>query len=124
METSAARLTVEITNLSQVGGTLRIALYKPGTKFGRAKPDFYKNIIVGQPGDQKVEFEVEPGTYALAVYHDLNNNNRLDKNLLGYPREPFGFSNNYRPSVAAPTFGDCAFPLPEQGGAVSIRLLR
>ena len=121
MET--AQLMVEITNLSKSGGTLRVALYKPGPKFGNTTPDFYRNIVIGHPGSRKVAFEVPPGTYAIAVYHDLNDNNKLDRNLIGYPKEPFGFSNNYRPRVAAPDFEDCAFQVPEQGTSLSIKLL-
>ena len=123
METSPAQLTVEITHLSKSGGTLRIALYKPGGKFGKTTPDYYKNIAIDQPGDRRVIFEVPPGTYAIAVYHDLNNNNKLDRNLIGYPKEPFGFSKNYRPTVAAPDFEDCAFQVKETGTSISIELI-
>lgn len=123
MEAIPAPLSVEITHLSNSGGTLRVALYKPGDKFGKTTPDFYKNIAIEQPGNHRVVFELPPGTYAIAVYHDLNDNNKLDRNLVGYPKEPFGFSNNYRPRVAAPDFEDCAFQLPEHGTAVSIKLI-
>ena len=123
VEMAPAQLSVEITHLTQSGGTLRVALYKPGAKFGKTTPDFYKNSPVNQSGDQVVSFEVPPGTYAIAVYHDLNDNNKLDRNLIGYPKEPFGFSNNYRPTVAAPDFEDCAFQLPEKGTSISIRLI-
>lgn len=123
MEATPAPLTVNITHLSKSGGTLRVALYKPGGKFGKTTPDFYKNIAITQPENHQVVFEVPPGTYAIAIYHDLNDNNKLDRNMVGYPKEPFGFSNNYRPRVAAPDFEDCAFKVPEQGAAVSIKLI-
>ena len=44
-----------------------------------------------------VEFtlrNVKPGTYAVAVFHDLNGNGRLDRNFIGLPSEPYGFSND------------------------------
>jgi uncharacterized protein (DUF2141 family) len=44
-----------------------------------------------------VEFtlrNVKPGTYAVAVFHDLNGNARLDRNFIGLPSEPYGFSND------------------------------
>ena len=34
------------------------------------------------------------GVFALAVYHDRNGNRRFDRNSLGLPAEPGGFSNN------------------------------
>ncbi|MPR33188.1 DUF2141 domain-containing protein [Salmonirosea aquatica] len=118
-----ASLSIEITNVRSSGGTLRVALYKPGAKFGKSQPDFYKNTPVKQSGKIVVDFEVPPGRYAVAVYHDLNDNNKLDKNLVGYPKEPFGFSNNYRPVVSGPDFQDCAFELTNQGKSISIKLI-
>lgn len=118
-----AKLSVEITNVRAAGGTLRVALYKPGAKFGKTKPDFYKNIPVRQTGNLTFDFDVAPGEYAIAVYHDKNDNDKLDKNMVGYPREPFGFSNNYRPVVSAPDFQDCAFEHSEKGKVVSIKLI-
>ena len=34
------------------------------------------------------------GRYAIAVYQDLDNNNKLDRWLGLIPKEPYGFSNN------------------------------
>jgi uncharacterized protein (DUF2141 family) len=65
-----------------------------------------------------------PGRYALAVYHDMNDNWKLDKNFVGYPKEPFGFSNNYRPVFSGPNFEDCAFEIKENAAAhLKIKLL-
>jgi uncharacterized protein (DUF2141 family) len=44
------------------------------------------------------------GDYAIAVYQDLNNNGKCDKNMIGYPTEGFGFSQNYKPRLSAPSF--------------------
>lgn len=122
-EAAPAKLSVEITNVRAAGGTLRVALYKPGAKFGKTNPDFHKNIPVKQIGNLTFDFDVAPGEYAIAVYHDKNDNDKLDKNMVGYPREPFGFSNNYRPVVSAPDFQDCAFEHSEKGKVVSIKLI-
>lgn len=44
-----------------------------------------------------------PGRYAVTVFHDENNNQRLDT-LLGIPREGFGFSRNPVVRFGAPKF--------------------
>ena len=46
------------------------------------------------------------GDYAIAVYQDLNNNGKCDRNMIGYPTEGFGFSKNYKPKLSAPDFDD------------------
>ena len=55
------------------------------------------------------------GTYALAVYHDVNGNRKFDKNWLGFPKEPFGLSNNPRLRLRAPKFSDVSFEVDENG---------
>jgi uncharacterized protein (DUF2141 family) len=34
------------------------------------------------------------GRYAVRLFHDTNGNGELDVNMLGIPREAYGFSNN------------------------------
>ena len=49
--------------------------------------------------------------YAIAAYHDVNNNEALDKNFFGIPKEGYGFSNNARGIFGSPSFEQAAFPL-------------
>ena len=59
-------------------------------------------------GDLQLSWSDIPfGEYAIAIYQDLNNNGVLDKNVFGYPSEPFGFSKNFKPRFSAPDFDDC-----------------
>jgi uncharacterized protein (DUF2141 family) len=116
-------LTIDITNIKKSGGSLRVAVFKPTSTFGGSKPDFHKIIPIEKPASQRLTFELEPGNYAVAVYHDVNNNDKLDKNLVGYPREPFGFSNNYRPVLSGPDFSDCSFEVGSTNKQIAIRLL-
>jgi uncharacterized protein (DUF2141 family) len=37
---------------------------------------------------------LDPGQYAVILFHDENGNGKLDQNVLGVPNEPYGFSNN------------------------------
>ena len=49
--------------------------------------------------------------YAVAIFHDINNNGLLDKNALGIPVEPYGFSRNARARFSAPPFNDAKIEL-------------
>jgi outer membrane protein len=55
---------------------------------------------------------VPSGEYALIVYLDENNNERIDKNFIGIPKEPIGFSNRYQPK-GPPVFSSAAFRISE-----------
>ena len=46
------------------------------------------------------------GDYAVAVIHDENQNHKLDKNFIGWPKEGFGFANNPHVGLSAPAFKD------------------
>ena len=114
-------LTVEITNIKSAKGEIRIGVFKKGTKL-TGKPDFGQVLVVSGQATERAVFRLPAGRYAVAIYHDINNNKSLDKNFVGYPKEPFGFSNNFRPVVSAPDFEDCAFDLKEGGITIGVRL--
>lgn len=49
---------------------------------------------------------VKPGKYAVVAFHDVNGNEELDKNMLGIPTEPYGFSNNARGMLGPPDLAE------------------
>jgi uncharacterized protein (DUF2141 family) len=55
-------------------------------------------------GEATEVFQVPPGNYAVVVIHDENMNHKLDRNLLGIPKEGFGFANNPHVLLTAPSF--------------------
>ncbi|OYX65538.1 MAG: hypothetical protein B7Y88_07760 [Sphingomonadales bacterium 32-64-17] len=52
---------------------------------------------------------VVPGTYAIALLHDENENGRADRALTLIPREGFGFSRDAPVRMGPPNFEDAAF---------------
>jgi uncharacterized protein (DUF2141 family) len=42
--------------------------------------------------------------YGVVVIHDENSNRKLDRNFVGIPKEGFGFANNPRVVLTAPSF--------------------
>lgn len=55
--------------------------------------------------------ELKPGEYAFRYFHDENNNGKMDKNMLGIPREGFGFSNDPLIVIGEPSFDKWLFYL-------------
>jgi uncharacterized protein (DUF2141 family) len=55
-----------------------------------------------------ITLQVPPGRYALVALHDENNNHKLDRNMFGIPKEGFGFSNNPKVLLSAPSFDTAA----------------
>lgn len=105
------RLTVVVKNIRHAQGKIWFAVKRPQDDFRADRPEIYQVSDVKSTADCIVYFDLPPGEYAVAIYHDVNNNQKLDKNFLGIPKEPYGFSNNFRPRFAPPKFEDCAFDL-------------
>lgn len=58
----------------------------------------------------KIVFDkVKYGNYAVAVWHDQNDNKKLDKNWLGIPNEGFGASRDAEGKMGPPKFKDAVF---------------
>jgi uncharacterized protein (DUF2141 family) len=117
-----AQLVITVDGLKPGVGTVRAALFANARDF----PDMAKAMrlaSVEAPEAAAVTLElndVEPGTYALAVYQDTNDDQQLNKAKVGYPLEPYGFSENARRILGPPPFVDAAFAVDQDRVELSI----
>jgi outer membrane protein len=111
MAAGAAGLTVRLDNPPPEGMVVFV-LFDSANTFGdlRAPVKVVKHTLDGR--DFYDIRDIPPGEYALLVYYDVNNNDRIDRNFIGIPREPIGFSNGYQPK-GPPSFNRAAFVLKE-----------
>ena len=120
---SAAKvtLTVNVQNVRTQKGAVYFALFRKNDDFPTGKPSEGKKV--NATGSQvHITFSVEPGTYAVAIFHDENGNGQMDKKIFGIPKEPYGFSNNFRPRMSAPKFKDCEFTVGSAAKTIGIKL--
>lgn len=105
-------LTVTVDNIKSMEGTIEIGLFNKSEKF-LEKEQAYKGVSVEVKSSSEsiVIKNLPKGTYAISLYHDKNSNGICDRNFLGIPKEPYGFSNNVKPKFSAPNFKECAFDL-------------
>ena len=103
---------VKILNIRNSTGTVACALFESPEGFPAEFLRFATNIMVIRirAAQARCDFEdIPPGTYALAVVHDENMNGKLDTNLLGIPREGYGFSNDAKALLGPPSFPAASF---------------
>ncbi|MFT8523348.1 DUF2141 domain-containing protein [Gluconobacter oxydans] len=117
----AAALDVTVTNIPDATGNIRVAVC---TKVEFLEPDCaYHAVTPSRVGQVSVTFEdVRPGVYAVQVFQDRNDNQKLDQNFLGMPKEPLGFSRHPPMHFGPPRFADAAFSLGNQNSAISVAL--
>lgn len=107
-------LLIRIAGVQSNEGQIRIAIYTDPLTYNQPSMAAYKNSLDAQPGAEwKVEVPANK-PLAITVYHDENNNDTLDRNLLGIPSERYGFSRGARSQTGPPPFADAAF-VPEPG---------
>lgn len=68
--------------------------------------------------------EVPLGTYAVTVYHDVNDNQKLDTNWIGIPKEPVAISNNAKGRLGPPKWKDATFELREATVELTVNLVK
>ena len=108
---NAAELTVSLDN-PPATGTVVFVLFDSANTFGDLRDP--AKVLKQSLDDRKV-YRIEDlphGEYALVVYYDENDNDRIDKNFIGIPKEPIGFSNRYEPK-GPPSYSRAAFVLRE-----------
>ena len=116
-------LEVQINSLKNYKGKVAISVYNDKEKF------LTRNVVKASrmelSTDKEVSFtftDLQPGTYAVAVYHDENANNELDTNLLGIPSEDYGFSNNPSTIFGPPSFDKASFKVDSALERITIEL--
>jgi uncharacterized protein (DUF2141 family) len=103
---------VKVLNIRNSSGTVACALFESPVGFPIEVLRSATNVMVIKirKAQARCDFEdIPPGTYALAVIHDENMNGKLDTNLLGIPTEGYGFSNDVKASLGAPSFSAASF---------------
>jgi len=97
-----ADIQIQVQNRS-VQGALNVTLFDSVKAFKESEnPVIDKRFNQNQSDSYTIE-NVAPGSYALIMYIDENNNSQLDTNFVGIPTEPIGYANNYQPK-GPPTF--------------------
>ena len=106
-------LEIKIEGLRNTKGKLSITIFNNEKGFPDNADKAFRIQTIELAKDPPVFiFKGLPGgKYAYAILHDEDNNNEMNKNMLGIPREGFGFSNNYRPRIKNPSYNDASFEL-------------
>ena len=116
------KVVLEVYDFENLSGDLAIAIYNSSSTFN-SETLFYRDTTLSVSAtDVLVEIDsMEPGTYAISILHDANENGEMDMggflNLI--PQEGFGFSNNPSIGLSEPEFNDCKFVV-EEGQSVFV----
>ncbi|TXF90000.1 DUF2141 domain-containing protein [Neolewinella aurantiaca] len=118
--TSPQNVSLQVSSTAAAKGDFHLAVYASAADYEARRP------LVGAVkacNDDVVGFEIDlpsAGDYVISGYHDLNGNGKLDFNMMGIPKEPYGF---VRPPVSKwkePQFEEIATSV--DGGKLQAKL--
>lgn len=66
--------------------------------------------------------DLPPGNYAIAVFHDSSKSGKIRTNLVGFPLDRYGFSNNATGIMGPPSFEKAAFPITTGKNSITISM--
>jgi uncharacterized protein (DUF2141 family) len=112
----AGDLTIEVSGITPDRGRIYVAVYDRAETFPISGRQLVGQILDSADHNLTAHFkDLPPGEYAAVAFQDTNGNGKLDKNFLGIPKEPYGFSNGARGSVGSPKFSAAAVTLSPNG---------
>lgn len=124
LPTVKAQLTLEVTNIKESRGNMFIAIYDTEATFMDSDEAIHRDIVAIRSTNFVTTFSDLPsGKYAIALFHDENQNNELDTGWFGIPKEGYGFSNDAQGKMGPPSYEAASFNLEEgKEKRISIKL--
>ena len=118
-------LTLEVNGIQNQRGQVCVRLFSGSRGF----PDGATGKVTRQCSkitDNSMTFtfkNLTSGSYAIAAFHDQNNDGKLNRNSVGMPTEGYAFSNN--PAITRsgpPKYGETVFLLAGPNTNLRIRM--
>ncbi|PKP39336.1 MAG: hypothetical protein CVT98_02180 [Bacteroidetes bacterium HGW-Bacteroidetes-15] len=91
---SLAETTVKlkIENVEKNGGKVYVSIFNSEPTY--KSREVYLSFILNSDKEIVIkELNLPNGQYVFSIYQDSNGNGKLDTNLIGIPKEKFGFTN-------------------------------
>lgn len=102
-------ITIDVQKIEGEHGFLQIGIFDTAKSFPKVGGEY--KVLKFKVADGQTHFiikDLPDGEYAFAVHHDENSDGKMNTNMLGIPKEGYGFSRNFKPKLSAPKFSDCS----------------
>jgi len=117
-------ITVTIDGFRNRQGMCRLLVFENKKGFPDSKE--YATLMLSKSINKEIvefSFTIAPGNYAIAILHDENSNETMDKTWYGKPKEGLGASKNPKSGFGPPKFDECAVNLNESNNHIKIKLI-
>lgn len=112
MFSQTSDILITVKGFRELKGVLKVGLFNDEESFKKKLNPLDSLILKISSDSESFElFNISHAEYALAVYHDENEDGILNKKQLGIPLEGVGFSNVDTFKKKPPRFADASFIL-------------
>lgn len=120
----AGDVVITVTDLRSAKGVVRACMTTREDIFPKCiKDPAAHRTVVPASGKLEIRFTgVKPGTYAIALLHDENDNGKADRAMGMMPKEGYGFSRDAPVKMAPPKFQDAVFKQGEGTSRMTIKM--
>lgn len=116
-------LIIEVKNIEKLKGMVWVGIYRSEEDFLNKEKAIIYGYDVYQLETMTIEIPDFPyGQYAMALFHDENNNGEMDRNIVGIPSEPYAFSQPLKSKWRLPKFSEVIFDFNAQNTTLNTAL--
>lgn len=118
-------LLVDVHSIRENTGTVRAFAFPAAAGFpsdGKHAVDRCSASVVNGKAQLKFTALQAGKTYAISLFHDANNDGRMNKNWMGIPAEGYGSSNDAKANFGPPSFEDAQFLFRQSGQRIRIQM--
>ena len=118
------RLKVKVQGVDEPRGNITITVYPDESDRFLAKGGKLarQRVATVVPVTSACFVLPSAGHYAIAVYHDANDDHDFNRTFVGMPNEGFGFSRNPKTSIGLPSLSEVRFVVQPGDNEMPIRL--
>jgi uncharacterized protein (DUF2141 family) len=117
-------ILISVKNIKNDKGQITVDLHgdNPDT-FLKSGAKLARKRVPAVKGEMQICMPVEkPGVYAIALYHDRDGNEKLNKTWIGLPAEPYGVSRDAPARGGPPKHKEAAFEVAGPNTPMTVTL--
>jgi uncharacterized protein (DUF2141 family) len=124
VQSQSLNLTVTVNNVKSSKGMINVCVFNQANGFPEKTNLAVKCVnISAAKGTMQIKIDgIMPGKYALAAYHDENNDGKFNTNFLGIPKEAAGASNGAKGKMGPPKYENALLMIDKSKTQISIVL--
>lgn len=107
-----ATLEIEVTNIRNTKGHIILSFYKDQISFEEESNPFLKKVYSKSKvinGSLNIKIDLPEGRYGIVILDDENSDGEMKYNMIGMPKEGYGFSNFCHKRMSKPKLSDFDF---------------